>query len=317
MRSDMNTSRQTLCRPLAFRQITAADFSRLAHYIELTDSRTCDYTLGGIVLWADYFDYQLAEADEMLFIRGGREDNLGVTAFSLPLGSGDFNEAVDRLRDYCRDRDINLWFSAIPEDRLHLFAPYGVKVRPLGEQWSDYLYDMASFATLEGSAMKKKRNHVNRFKADNPEARAEEMTSANARLCLQLLARIGNDGSPTGRAEHLAVARMLLHWPDYAPFFRGLVLKDASGAVIGFTVGEVKSDTLHVHVEKSDHSVAGANETLAHLFAEHIHGLFPRVEYINRQDDAGDPGLRAAKESWHPLRLLPKFNVCVPDAGES
>ena len=31
--------------------------------------------------------------------------------------------------------------------------------------------------------------------------------------------------------------------------------------------------------------------------------------YVNRQDDAGDPGLRAAKESWRPVMMLPKFNV--------
>jgi len=36
---------------------------------------------------------------------------------------------------------------------------------------------------------------------------------------------------------------------------------------------------------------------------------YSRLVYVNRQDDAGDPGLRAAKESWRPVMMLPKFNV--------
>lgn len=305
----MNTSRKlqkNTLQSLSFRPITPADYSRLAHYLELTDSQTCDYTLGGIVLWADFFNYQIAEADDTLFIRGGREDNLDIPAYSLPLGSGDFSEALNRLR---RTSGSPIWFSAIPEDRLHLFTQEGCVVSPLGPEWSDYLYDIDSFVTLAGNAMKKKRNHVNRFRTDNPDARLEDMNAGNARLCLRLLAELGNDGSPTGCAEQLAVARMLIHWTDFAPFFRGAVLKTADGDIAGFTVGEIKHDTLHVHVEKANHTIPGAGEALAHLYAARMKELYPRLAYANRQDDAGSPALRAAKESWRPLRLLPKFNV--------
>ncbi len=307
----MNTSRllqKDTRTTLHFRPITPADYSRLAHYVELTDSRTCDYTLGGIVLWADFFNYQIAEAGDTLFIRGGREDDLKISAYSLPLGSGNFSEALDRLID---QNGSPVWFSAIPEDRLHLFADHNAIASPLGPEWSDYLYDINAFATLAGNAMKKKRNHVNRFLKDNPEAQLEPMTAQNARLCLNLLASLGNDGSPTGRAEQLAVGRMLIHWNEFAPYFHGAVLKMPDGEIAGFTIGEVKFDTLHVHVEKINHSIPGAGETLAHLFAARMKELFPRLAYSNRQDDAGDPGLRAAKESWHPLRLLPKFNVAL------
>lgn len=304
----MNTSRKTVLTEPLFREITAADFSRLVHYMELTDSRTCDYTLGGVVLWADYFDYRIAENDDTLFISGAREDNLSVPAYSLPLGGGSVEDAIEQMRDWADGERI--WLSAIPEDRLHLFATLGGQVMPLGPEWSDYLYDIRQFATLGGNVMKKKRNHVNKFMAEHPDYKVEEMTAESARECLALLAAIGNDGSPTGRAEQLAVGRMLIRWSQYAPYLRGLVLR-AEGRVVGFTVGEVKFDTLHVHVEKADHSVSGSNEMLAHSFAARMLDLYPRLLYSNRQDDAGDPGLRAAKESWHPLRLLPKFNVRI------
>lgn len=79
----MRTATKTLSA-LRFHRITAADFGDIAHFMTLSDSRTCDYTFGGIVLWAKHFGYRIAIADNTLYICGGREDNLGVRAFAMP-----------------------------------------------------------------------------------------------------------------------------------------------------------------------------------------------------------------------------------------
>lgn len=293
---------------LQFRTIRPRDFGEIVRKMELTDSRTCDYTLGGIVLWADYFGYRMAEDGDTLYISGGREDDLSIPAYSLPLGGTEFTREVELLLEQSDSGSV--WFSAIPEDRLHLFANLDcdVTVEELGPQWSDYLYDIQSMAHLAGGAMKKKRNHLNRYLTDHAGAHLEPLTLQWIQGCLELLHKCGHDETPTGRAEYAAVEDMLMHWQDYEPWFVGRVLI-ADGGVSGFTVGEVKMDTLHVHVERADHSQQGANETLAAEFAREMSELYPRLLYVNRQDDAGDPGVRASKESWHPLRLLPKYNI--------
>lgn len=295
-----------LLTQLQFHEITPAYFGEIARHMELTDSRTCDYTLGGIVLWTRHFSYRMAEANDTLFITGGREDNLAIQSFALPLGGVDFAASLKMLEDFTGH---DLWFSAIPEDRLHLFATEPTAtVSELGKEWSDYLYDIHSIASLQGGAMKKKRNHVNRFLSDYPQATLAPLTAANIGGCLELLRFCGHDDTPTGISEYDAVESMLRNWGDYAPYFSGGVLTLGSH-IAGFTVGETKGDTLHLHVERADHTLQGANEALASMFAADMSEKYPRLAYVNRQDDAGDPGLRASKESWHPLRLLPKFNV--------
>lgn len=291
----MNTSRkllQTNTQPIILRPITREDIPRIARYTRLIDTRACDYTLGGIILWADYFDYRIAEADDTLYINGLRPDDPTRRAYYLPMSASPLSERSERL---------NLPFAPVPADITDAGTP-------LPDQWSDYLYDIYSFASLAGNAMKKKRNHVNRFRADNPSATLQPLTADNARHCLRLLARLGNDGSPSGRAEQLAVARMLLHWTDFAPFLTGAVLKmhPDDDEIVAFTIGEIKGDTLHVHVEKADHTIPGTGETIAHLFAARELNDNPGLAILNRQDDAGSEALRAAKLSWHPLRLLPK-----------
>lgn len=303
----MKTATQTLSR-LQFRQIRQADYADIARYMMLSDSLTCDYTLGGIVLWADFFDYRFAIRDNTFYLCGGREDNLSVRAFAIPVGDSGFDGSLQLLRESFRGP---IWFSAVPEDRLHLFASEpSARVAELGSEWSDYLYDIHGLASLEGGALKRKRNHVNRFLVDHSDARLVDLDEGLCRGCREVLELSGCDGTPTGVAEYEAVSRILTRWADFAPYFCGSVLL-VGDRPVGFTVGETKGAALHVHIEKCNHEVSGANEALTSMFAAEMLRRNQGLLYVNRQDDAGDPGLRASKESWRPLRLLPKFNVCV------
>ena len=78
---------------------------------------------------------------------------------------------------------------------------------------------------------------------------------------------------------------------------------------VAFTVGDIKGDTLFIHLEKADRGVAGAYEAINKYFAATILAANPHLRYVNREDDAGDAGLRKAKESYHPVAKLKKFDI--------
>ena len=83
------------------------------------------------------------------------------------------------------------------------------------------------------------------------------------------------------------------------------------GDIAGFSLGEVVGDTLFTHIEKADRDYDGCYQMLVAQFAQMY--AVDGVEFINREDDTGDPGLRTSKLSYHPVALLEKFSVTVED----
>lgn len=300
------------CNELIFKPITPEDAPVIARALSSCPWRTCDYSLGGIMMWVDYFNYEYAIVRGTLFIRGLDEEDRRFPAYAVPIG-GDMSlpEAVEMLREYCVSHGENLLFSAVPQeavDRLTLLG--ATSITPL-EDWADYLYDAQSLATLQGHKYNKKRNHVNRFDAENPDAVLEILTPENAQECIELLRNLEmSEKADEAMAEYerRQTENVLADLNSY-PGFIGGVLRGQEGRVVAFTVGEIIGDTLILHIEKMDHSVNGAGESINKRFAAYITSQYPEVKYINREEDAGDPGLRRAKESYNPLTLLKKYNV--------
>ena len=75
------------------------------------------------------------------------------------------------------------------------------------------------------------------------------------------------------------------------------------GEVVGFSFGEVVGDTLIVHCEKANTDYAGAYPMLVKLFSSEYG---KDCEFINREEDCGEEGLRTSKLSYHPVELIQK-----------
>lgn len=298
--------------PLRFSPLTLDDVPRILPCLCCSTSRTCDFTVGGLLMWAGYFNYTYAIHNDTLYIKGVTEDDVTRPAFSLPVGKAPLHESVALLRDYCRDSGcMPLVFSAVPEEYLEPLRMLGAtQVAPL-DDWGDYLYDAQALASLSGKKLGKKRNHVNRFFADNPGYSFEPLTSANldAVTAFYRDTHLPLSKPALADVEREQVMHVLAHLDRYG--FEGAVLSTPVDGIVAFTLGEVIGDTLYVHIEKMNHLVNGAGETVNKLFAELMTGHHPEVRYINREEDVGDPGLRHAKESYHPLRILAKYNVTM------
>lgn len=279
-------------------------------YLKEEKGRTTDFSYAGVLMWVDYFNYEFSIYEDTLFIKGVVESDLSKPAFSLPVGRLSLRESVGILKDYCKANSLSLEFSAVPEYALEEMKGLGpVMVEELSD-WGDYLYDANMLASLQGKKMSKKRNHVHQFLAQNPEWKAEMMTPANAHDAMAFMDIFDMEGDSTemARAERELSRKMITSLEGGDPCLKGMILY-ASGKVCAYTIGDVKGDTLFIHVEKATRNVAGSYEMINHLFAKEMTALHPEIKYINREDDAGDIGLRMAKESYHPVEILKKYNI--------
>ena len=294
---------------LVFKPVTLDSIAEIREFLRLQPYRTCDFSIGGIYMWASYFKYEYAIFEDTLFMKGLSEADASELAFSLPLGALPIKESVEVLREYCRAINRELVLSAVPEDAMQeLVTEYACRNYKL-EDWTDYLYDGKLLATLPGTLYHKKRNHVSRFRREYPEAVYCRMDSSNLDQTLAFFERYRRQYdklSPLYRNEMDMTEHVLKNFSLF--HFLGAVLL-VGDRVAGFTVGEVINDTLYVHIEKADKDFEGVYEALNMKFAEDILATYPEVRYINREEDVGDEGLRKAKLSYHPISLLGKYNL--------
>lgn len=297
----------TVIPRLRFRPLDYDSITTIAPLLAQSHSRTCDYTLAGLLMWARYFDYHYAICRGTLFIKGVKENDRSVPAFSLPIGELPLAESIDILRGYCREEGVPTVLSAVPEDRLDELRALGASSVEELVDWADYLYNARDLATLAGSHYNKKRNHVNRFASDHPGAALVELTPELVPDIKKFLDSLPVDREHvTAGVERHEVMRLLDRWGNLP--MEGAVLVTPDKGITAFAIGEVIADTLYVHVEKMLHDVNGAGETINKGFAAMMLDRYG-VTFINREEDAGDEGLRRAKESYHPLMMLRKYNV--------
>lgn len=298
---------------LHFRNITHADMPLIWKFLCREHGRTTDFSYGGLFMWVDFFDYQFAIYEDTLFIKGLVENDRSKPAFSLPIGSLSIRDAISVLRDYCHEEGMPVVLSAVPEYALPLLEELQPAYIELLADWSDYLYDAEMLASLHGKKMMKKRNHVNYFTAHNPEWRFLPFQPHHVGEVLEFMNLYDSelDEAYMGKVESRLARELVLHMAENDSVLKGGILYDRPEHICAFSIGDVKDDTLFVHIEKASRHVGGSYEMINKAFAEYMLTIFPEIKYINREDDGGDEGLRHAKESYHPLALLRKYNVIL------
>lgn len=297
---------------LQFKPVTHADMEIIFPYLCMEKGRTTDFSYAGILMWVDYFKYEYAIFKDTLFIKGVVENDTEIPAFSLPIGKLPLNESLDKIREYCGIHNISPVLSAVPEHALENLEEAGIEsINPL-EDWGDYLYDANMLSTLAGKKMGKKRNHVNKFDSLYPDSRIERLDGSNIEKAIDFMTVVDKEGDNTAMAvEERLMTRKLLEFIKEGDIRLEGALLMVGDEVAAFTIGDVKNDTLFVHVEKASRVFEGSYEKINKEFAAIMTATHPEIVYINREDDSGDEGLRRAKQSYHPVEILKKYNIAL------
>lgn len=293
--------------------VTLADKSWIDPLVWAEGSSSADFNFGNIYLWDESFHQQVGRLEDRVIVmpRYGKQP-----FFAWPVGAGELAPVIRQMREYAAGQGFPFTLRGVTAEHLPLvdaLFPGGYTLESKRDLW-DYLYSAEKLDTLSGKHLHGKRNHINRFEAENDWAFAP-MTAADfpecRRLLDQWLAGNGEDLDHGARDEYAAISRA---FRDYdALGLEGGVLR-SSGRLIAFTMGEpVCEHTFVVHFEKAYADINGAYTMVNREFVRLIRQKHPAVQWINREDDMGLDSLRKAKQSYHPDRMVEKYTVVIKD----
>lgn len=309
-RIDNNMSDKNIANSLHFKPIDHIAMRKIWDILKYEPGRTTDFSYAGVLMWVDFFNYEYAIINDTLFIKGLVESDRNITAFSLPIGNMPLRDSVEMLKNYCDTTGIPLTFSAIPEYAIPYFKKLSPRnIEPL-DNWSDYLYEATDLSYLKGKKYGKKRNHVNQFLTSYPNYELIKLNKENAHLAQKFMDQydLEGDNSTMAIAERKLTRYLINCIAEGDELLTGMMLS-VNNEICAITIGDIKGDTAFIHVEKALREYVGSYEFINKEFARYLLENNPKVVYINREDDAGDEGLRFAKQSYHPLTMLRKYNV--------
>ena len=287
-----------------FEPVTPQNAEKLRPYYINCDYRLCEYSVGVKLMWGGVLHPAFCEAAGCLIVRNEID---GRWQFDFPVAGpeGDVEAALTLIERYCTEQGVRPVISVVPEQEAsRLFLRYPV-VRLINERpWKDYIYRREDLAEFAGRHYSGQRNHINKFRKLCPDAEYVALTAADEPLLERFWQEYGAEftkESALAKSELRLAKEMLRHLSgDW--FMAGGLLHE--GRLVAISMGEKCGKTMQVHIEKALYSCPGAYPTMVQAFAQHCG---EDVEYMNREDDARDKGLRTSKTQYLPVMLAGKL----------
>ena len=298
---------------IVFKDIDISAKEKLQPYFDMVNYEACEYCFATLYMWQHLYKTGYYIGDGFAVLVGEYE---GDTFSILPLAKKEkLPEVIDFVFDYFKNANKKLYFRGVTQEIVnYLKENYKDKFEYIEERdLFDYVYDAESMRTLGGRKNQKKRNHINYFLKEY-EGRFEYrlLNKEDFNSCLELVKKWANNKEENNEyddsmdEELIGIKKIFSHYD---------ILKDGikvGGILIdnkleAFTIGELLNPNMAlIHIEKANPDIRGLYPFINQQF---LVNEFSQVEFVNREEDLGIPGLRKAKLSYHPIRFVEKYTV--------
>ncbi|MEN6561889.1 MAG: phosphatidylglycerol lysyltransferase domain-containing protein [Acidobacteriota bacterium] len=279
-----------------FKPVGLEDRAVFDEYLRREPFEACEMSFANIFIWKDSEHPRWTVLDGSLCVLV--EPDFEDPYFLPPVGGDRVPETVAA----CLARAPRL--SRVPESFV---ARYGAGFRSEEDPGNfDYVYRRQDLAELKGKKYDGKRNRIRKFETTCAhEYRA--LTRADVPGCFRLLEDWFEEkanGDLYMRAERTAIIQALASFERLD--LKGAVVK-VGGRVEAFTMGALLApDMAVIPIEIANPGLVGLAQWINREFVVRD---WPGVAFVNREQDMNVEGLRKAKLSYHPARLVKKYNL--------
>ncbi|MEJ2689107.1 MAG: phosphatidylglycerol lysyltransferase domain-containing protein [Deltaproteobacteria bacterium] len=292
-------------QPEDIKPLSLADRQMVAAYLERHPGELSEFTFTNLYAWHGKRQIYRSIVKEHLlfFIATGTGTPDKMVLFGPPFGPGPIEKILAAVRPRLSGATRVPHYLVVPLQDL------GFTLRPDRDN-ADYLYARKDLAELAGRKYAKKRNHIKQCLQEY-QCDYEPISTVNLEECLALQeewCRLkGCFEEPGLEGEYHAILETFAHYEEL-PLIGGAIR--LNGSIKAFALGERLNRTTAVwHFEKAHPHIPGLGQLINQWFAKFSLNDF---ELINREQDLGIAGLRQAKESYYPLRLVPKWTTLPP-----
>ena len=295
-----------------FYPITLDDKPLIKPHLDAWHCGNSESSFANLMLWSEPWTIQYALEDDVLFVRLQYKDGTKPPLLFAPLAKddkADYCQAMNKAISYFEESGYPFVMKGVTKPlvdyiRLNCSDIYDIEA---DANYAEYIYSVPDLMELAGKKYHGKRNHINRFLENNPEHTFALMTEADVPECKALYEKWveGKEEEIVGLSDERSSVMMALNHFQALDLIGGIVRID--GNVEAFTLGErVLPDMALIHIEKANWEIQGLYPFINREFLRHA---FADCAYVNREEDMGIDGLRKAKLSYKPVKLLEKYIV--------
>ena len=299
---------------LEFKKVTLEDSEILTPYLCKYGASSCQYSMYLMTGLSMKYGDEFAVSDGILYIHRSKLDTEGIRSYLAPLG--DFNDGFEKafsvLLEDAKEHSCRASVMGIGEEyaeKINTVFP-GMFETDYSEDLDEYIYTTETLSVLSGKALAPKRNRVHAFYSQyEGHVRIENICEENLLdvILFQkewIKDRLEEEYDEMLDREDKAITFYLSHYDELK--FTGIVVY-VWGSVAGYAAGvSLNDDCMDEVIEKGRKDITGIYQLLCNEFAILC---CKGYTYINREEDLGIEGLRRAKRSYHPERMIKKYTV--------
>jgi hypothetical protein len=297
------------------------DKAILDEYLKGYRYDTSGLSFSSLYMWRDINDFSWEIIGDYLCVVGMShlelEEGIILPFMEFPMtktGSYDIDKLRDtvlKAKEKIEEAGYPFSIRLVPKELVHLLEeafPDQLEIEDDRPNY-DYVYERESLIELKGRELHKKKNHLNYF-VKNYQFEYKELTEDMSEMVMDFIKAFNAKKEIPAHEwellmmEEKAMQDVFENLQEAELLAGAIIIDDKIEAVsVG---GLLNEDTVSVHIEKANTEYRGLYQMINREFCKRMP---EHIKYVNREEDMGLPGLRKAKLSYKPVRLVEKYIV--------
>ena len=272
-----------------------------------------EFTFTNLFIWRKHYDFLFTEFKEHLIIfstnffkkvKPSFLNDPGAILFLPPVGNTPNEIVIELFKSF----DL-MEVHRVPDNITQKIKEsiikndFKLEIAEDHDNW-DYVYEKEAIMNLSGNKHRQNRRWLNKFlESYNYEFNllSEDWIDKCRELQLEWCIMRGCEEDEGLADEHIAINEALDNYSQLK-YKGGIICVDNNCAA--YTFGEMLNEsTMVVHIEKAHMEYEGSYQAINNFF---LKNCCNNANFVNREQDLGVPGLKRAKESYKPIRMVRK-----------